>query len=705
MCFCVPHVTRLFCIKSLLHVAAACALALVLLTLFIHPAAGAQYTVLPQGGDFTGIQAAISHASAGDTIVVGSGTYREKILLNKPLIVRGMNTGAGAPVIDPEKRGNAVEITAPGCTFSGFVVQNAELQSGIRIFSARTTLTGNTVKNCAQGIFLDSASGSLVSGNNITKNFRAGITLQGATGNRIETNSITKNTVGIALDESSSSNRISQNTFDNTLNVVSKSVSSSWDTGSVMDYRSMGRDASGRMGNYWGDYRGKDANGDGIGDIPYSPPAGTTKKALLVSTQNVVDRYPLMYPAEFYIGVHEATTTTPAPFISAAFPITVQPLVSTPAVQTTTAASVVPASAQRIISIRSIVGSYPLVAALLVFVAGLCLGGGVILLLRRRDRARSPASLPGGAVGSGGSHEAVLPGHGPAASSTVVVGQNEGKEPAVRPAAEQMSYFPRELEGRYSDIRPLGRGGIAWVFAATRMSDARRVAVKIPISFDEATGRSFLNEIKVWEMLRHPNIVEVSAVNILPVPFVEMEYVEGSLGMIAKPVPVWKAVYIVRKIADALRYAHGLGVIHRDIKPHNILVTADLTPKITDWGMSKVLSTDIRQSSIAGFSLAYAAPEQVSPSEYGKTDKRTDIYQLGVVFYELVTGSIPFEGESMVEVGNAIIRDPPAPPSGLNPEAAAVDKIILQCLQKDPALRYQSAQELLDALSGYLDEE
>lgn len=700
-----PSCEEVVIIKSLPQAAAASALALILILLCIHPASAAQYTVLPSGGDFKGIQAAISHAAAGDTIIVGSGMYREKIRLDKSLVLWGRDTGSGAPVIDPEKKGNAVEITANGCTFSGFIVQNAELLSGIRISSARATVTGNTVKNCAQGIFLDSASGSLVSGNNITRNARAGITLQGATGNRIETNSITKNTVGIGLDESSSSNRISRNTFDNTLNVVSKSVSSSWDTGAVMDYRFMDRDSTGPMGNFWGDYHGKDANGDGIGDTPYSTLAGTNKKAVFAANLNVVDQYPLMYPEEFYTGVHVATAATPSPAVSSAFPVKVQPLVPATPAQTPAGAPVVPATDQRTTSLRSIIGSAPLATALLVFGAGLCIGGGVILLLRRRDRARLPAPLQGGTGVYEGPAAGGPSGKSPAAGTMVVPGRAGVLEPAGLPAAEQMSYFPRELEGRYSDIRSLGMGGIAWVFAATRISDGCKVAVKIPIRFDEVTGKSFLNEIKVWEMLRHPNIVEVSAVNILPVPYVEMEYVEGSLGMVAKPVPVKKAVHIVRKIADALRYAHGLGVIHRDIKPHNILVTTDLSPKITDWGMSKVLATDIRQSSIAGFSLAYAAPEQVSPSEYGKTDERTDIYQLGVVFYELVTGCIPFGGEGMVEIGTAILRDPPALPSGFNPEAAAVDRIILTCLQKDPARRYQSAQELLDALSGYLDEE
>jgi len=277
--------------------------------------------------------------------------------------------------------------------------------------------------------------------------------------------------------------------------------------------------------------------------------------------------------------------------------------------------------------------------------------------------------------------------------------------PPITPAPEQKNYFPRELESKYTEITYIGRGGIAWVFSARHKSDGVKIAVKIPISFDETTGKCFLNEIAAWETLRHENIVEVTAVNILPVPYVEMEFVPGSLEAVEKPLPVWKAVHIVNGITAGLQYAHEHGFIHRDIKPHNILLTDAVVPKITDWGMSKVLAADIKKSSIAGFSLSYAAPEQVSPTEFGRTGERTDIYQLGVVFYELVTGSLPFGGESIVEVGNAILRDKPIPPSEYNPDAEAVQKIILKCLEKDPARRYQSAAELLDALAGYLDED
>jgi serine/threonine protein kinase len=338
--------------------------------------------------------------------------------------------------------------------------------------------------------------------------------------------------------------------------------------------------------------------------------------------------------------------------------------------------------------------------ALFAFILVLAISAGMPFLQYRKRQPEIPL-VPGAIDRVSGGDLAPGTAEVRTVSTTIVPDQTDVRQPMV----EQKSYFPRDLENKYSDITYVGRGGIAWVYAANRTSDGRRVAVKIPISFDEVTGISFLNEIKAWQVLRHKNIVEISAVNILPVPYVEMEYVAGSLEMIPKPIPVWKAVHIVRGIADALRYAHGLGIIHRDIKPHNILVTDDLTPKITDWGMSKVLALDTKKSSIAGFSLSYAAPEQVSPLEFGRTDARTDIYQLGVVFYELVTGSIPFGGESMMEVGNAILREPPISPSGCNADAATVERIILKCLEKDPGQRYQSADELLAALSGYLDED
>jgi len=746
---------------------------LLLLSASVLPAGAAEYTVSPAGAEFSSIQDAVDWASNGDTVFVESGYYPGTVLLNKKLILSGVDSGGGLPVIDAGQTGNGVDIHVDGCTVERFIIRNGSLFTGIRVASGNDILRDNTVRGFGQGISLLSSRRSTITGNNVTENGRIGIVLEASNDNILENNVVTKNTIGITLDEYSLSNRINRNNFINNQNVISKSATSQWSSPDTYTYTYLGQKEQSRMGNYWSDYQGKDRNGDGIGDSAYTIILGGNPKAILESSQNIIDAFPLMDPTGYY----SAITPVLAP-AGSTIPVSMVPSRDTPPAKTPVVAATT--SPERTADVPAPRTGSPFSASPVLWVAGLlviAIGAGLFYVIRsRKPGSSAPAGgpvlpVPGGPDGAGESTlrvvkpgepapgrtpdlvarlrrlkerlkaavtgltsgttrvaragaEATLPLTAKAAAVLKTVVADRSRSPAsstnpvprtahpenlepppVTPAPEQKNYFPRELEGKYTEITYIGRGGIAWVFSARRKSDGVKIAVKIPISFDETTGKCFLNEIAAWETLRHENIVEVTAVNILPVPYVEMEFVPGSLEAMEKPLPVWKAVHIINGITAGLQYAHEHGFIHRDIKPHNILLTEDVVPKITDWGMSKVLAADIKKSSIAGFSLSYAAPEQVSPSEFGRTGERTDIYQLGVVFYELVTGSIPFGGESIVEVGNAILRDNPIPPSAYNPDAEAVQKIILKCLEKDPARRYQSAAELLDALAGYLDED
>nr|WP_238516260.1 protein kinase [Thermococcus gammatolerans] len=255
------------------------------------------------------------------------------------------------------------------------------------------------------------------------------------------------------------------------------------------------------------------------------------------------------------------------------------------------------------------------------------------------------------------------------------------------------------LQELYSDFQYIGEGGFARVYKAKR-KDGRVIALKIPKTLDPAIGRAFVREITNWLHLKHPNIVELYDVNVLPVPYLEMEYCESSLAKLRKPLPVDEASLIVFNIAEGLKYAHSKKIVHRDLKPSNVLLKNGL-PKISDWGLSKVLEESMSATTTTSFTPFYAAPEQID-KKFGHTDERTDIWQLGVIFYELVTGRLPFEG-SLSQVMMGILRDDPVPPGQINPEAKEVEPIIMKMLAKRKEERYQSVEELQRDLARVLN--
>jgi len=261
-------------------------------------------------------------------------------------------------------------------------------------------------------------------------------------------------------------------------------------------------------------------------------------------------------------------------------------------------------------------------------------------------------------------------------------------------------YFPAELLTIYSSAELIAKGGFARVFRACRKRDGVLVAAKVPVDMDPAVGKSFLREIENWQKLDHDNITRLLDFNILPVIYLEMELCHQSLEELTKPLMVERAAYIILEITRGLRYAHSKGIIHRDLKPSNILLKDDI-PKISDWGLSKVKS-DSRLSLSTSFSPIYAAPEQYSPRSFGKSDERTDIFQLGIIFYELITGELPFKGEDLTEISYAITTETPKPASEANPEASGIEPIILKCLQKKKDDRYQSVAELQSDLASFL---
>ncbi|MBP7401996.1 MAG: Stk1 family PASTA domain-containing Ser/Thr kinase [Clostridia bacterium] len=266
------------------------------------------------------------------------------------------------------------------------------------------------------------------------------------------------------------------------------------------------------------------------------------------------------------------------------------------------------------------------------------------------------------------------------------------------------------LGNRYRIVRRLGRGGMADVYLATDLLENMEVAVKVlkaEYSTDAEFLRRFESEARAVSSLSHPNIVQVYGIGEENgIHYMVMEYIEGITlkELLQQCVRLdWDAaVPIAIQIGLALEHAHGKGIIHRDIKPQNIMITPDVKAKVTDFGIARASSANTITMTGGGAlgSVHYFSPEQ---ARGGMVGEKSDIYSLGILLYELVTGVLPFDGDTSVSIAIKHLQENPQPPSALQSHIpSGLDGIIMKCIQKSPDKRYANAGDLIAELDALM---
>ncbi len=269
-------------------------------------------------------------------------------------------------------------------------------------------------------------------------------------------------------------------------------------------------------------------------------------------------------------------------------------------------------------------------------------------------------------------------------------------------------YIGKKVDGRYEIREMIGIGGMANVYKAYDVIEERIVAVKIlrdEFAANEEFLRRFKNESKAISLLNHPNIVKVYDVSFSDrMNSIVMEYIDGiTLKEYIEHQKVLRyreAVHFTVQILRALQHAHDKGIVHRDIKPQNIMLLRDATIKITDFGIARFSRSETRTLTEKAIgSVHYISPEQASGAEI---DARTDIYSVGVMLYEMLTGRVPFEADTPVSVAIKQIQSPIVKPREINPEIPeGLEEIVLKATQKDVNYRYQSAAQMLEGIAEF----
>lgn len=268
----------------------------------------------------------------------------------------------------------------------------------------------------------------------------------------------------------------------------------------------------------------------------------------------------------------------------------------------------------------------------------------------------------------------------------------------------------RTLGKRYEIVELIGRGGMAYVYKARDLKLNRYVAVKVlreEYTENEQFIKKFDRESQAVACLSHPNIVGVYDVGVQDnIYYIIMEYVDGitlkQYLMRKGRLDYTEATRFVMDISNALRCAHENKIIHRDIKPHNILLTRDLVPKVADFGIARAItSSTVTMTNQTMGSVHYISPEQ---AKGGFVDERSDLYSLGILYYELLTGKLPFDEENTVTIAIKHIQEEIVPPKLLEPKIPErVNQIVVKLTQKKPDERYQNTDELMEDLESVLE--
>jgi eukaryotic-like serine/threonine-protein kinase len=262
------------------------------------------------------------------------------------------------------------------------------------------------------------------------------------------------------------------------------------------------------------------------------------------------------------------------------------------------------------------------------------------------------------------------------------------------------------IDGRYRVLHRVGSGGMADVVCAEDLQLGRKVAIKLlhrRFAQDEEFVERFRREASSAAGLQHPNVVAVYDRGAWDdTYYIAMEYLEGRtlkrLVQEEAPLAPGRAIELATQILRAARFAHKRGIIHRDLKPHNVIIDAEGRAKVTDFGIAKAGASDMTQTGSIMGTAQYLSPEQ---AQGHAVSAASDLYSIGIILYEMLTGRVPFEGESAVTIALKQVSEPPEPPHRFNPQLPQpLEAVIMRALEKDPARRFGDADEFIAALEA-----